>query len=86
MEKLVAEKKKTITIKASNYDRIWYLVNLILAEKGYFVNGVLEGGDLSEELLERIGKVLRERAEKGTGWREDHSWAFGRYRRDFDEA
>lgn len=71
MEKLVAEEKKRSMDSVSDHDRIWYLVNMILIEKGYFIDGVLRGGNLSEDLLEKIGEVLRERAEKGIEWKEE---------------
>jgi hypothetical protein len=83
MEKLVAEKKKMSMDKVSDYDRIWYLVNKILIEKGYFIDGILRDGDISEDLLKKIGKVLRERMEGNKCWTFEYG---GPYRRDFDEA
>lgn len=40
------------------YDSLWYLVDKILAEKRS-VNGTFKDGDIPEELLKIIIKVLR---------------------------
>lgn len=66
--------------------RLWDLVNGILREKWDYPDDILKDGDISESLLREICKVLRERAEKGIEWKEEHNWASGRYRREFDEA
>lgn len=85
--KILDENEEVPITEISDYDRIWYLVNMILIEKGYFIDGILGCGDISKDLLKKIGKVLRERAEGKTEWKEGHGWLFGGpYRRDFDEA
>lgn len=83
MVKLVAEKKKMSMDRGLDHDRIWYLVNKILIEKGYFVDGILRSGDVSKDLLGIIGRVLRERMEGDKCWTFEYG---GLYRRDFDEA
>lgn len=43
--------------------RLWGLVNDIIIEKWSLIDGDFRGGDISEKLLKRISKVLRERPE-----------------------
>jgi len=43
--------------------RLWKLVNDIIIEKWSLIDGDFRGGDISENLLKRICRVLRERME-----------------------
>lgn len=60
---IVAEGQEVPITGYTKYKDFWSLINAIIIEKWSRKDGALKGGDISEELLNRICKVLRKRIE-----------------------
>jgi hypothetical protein len=60
---IVAEGQEIPITGVLQYNKFWKLINDIIREKWSLEDGALRGGDISEKLLKKICRVIRERIE-----------------------
>lgn len=60
---MVAEGQEIPITGVLRYNKFWRVISDIILEKWSLEDGALRGGDISEKLLKKICKVIRERME-----------------------